>query len=84
MRVMLLATMAQLPRLPLASSETETPICTQINLNSGRTGVSFQLSETFGKQMAAVSSQEKLVIADRDANGPECRNSESSQPETKN
>jgi len=48
MRVQLLATMAQLPRLPLAKSETDTLIGSQHTCKAAEPGVTFWLSKTFG------------------------------------
>jgi len=47
MRVLELHTMAQFPRLPEASTETETPMRGSIPFTAVETGVTLWLSETF-------------------------------------
>ena len=45
-----LCTMAQFPRLPLASTETDTPMRGSLPLNAVEAGVTCWLSETFDEQ----------------------------------
>ena len=71
MRVELLATRAQFPRLPLASTESDTAICGELTVTGCGMGISFELSATFERHGRSLFA-EKIVddaTADCAANG---------------